>query len=777
MAPENFGSPGSASYDLLAMPAVHVVVRALPDPPSVTAHAPLTPLRGLVDLVVDGVNLTARIGSGEVAPFLGDLAVAVGALATGRRDRASVGFHAADESWELGLERDGDGAWLTLFRPGRLVEVAIDGRRIALDALASALLAALQQCAPRTGMLGAALESAERALADARPFAAAAPLLRVEEHLVGRGTRSVAVGARVGLRRGVATPAPAGARVERADVHALLLRGSLSFVVRGRAVELDGVLVYLVLEELVGLCSEALDAAAARRPLHRRFEVDGARVALTLAGAEGGLTLSISPTGEIDDRAAFPALDPTHLARAVARAAAALVEATLRHDPGQDRNLRLARLRARAEALAERLDEALDDSLANPEPESYRAWSRARPIAPAGGTWAHGGRMRFEPRWVATVPGVDLQGVLLCGERVVVNGARETACIDRATGALAWRVPSARAALVPSPLGVLRLTAEGRVHLHELATGEVRFSAAVAPRAGGQATGAVVHAPGLPRLLVIVEDLRRITALDLTAGEIRWRHTARRPGSYRLRRAGKLLVVAGGDSALFALDVTTGEVVWRVRDRLPFTGDVTIDHDAALALGGAPAAAGRLHHVDAWSGERRWAVDLDARAIPGIAPLVAGAVVVVPVRDRAGVGARAFERSTGRPLWSLPTGFAAPTTAWLAVDDAVFANSGAGVLTCIDAATGGVRYSHVFPRPAEADTPRRLEPVLRSGALFVPQHRVHVVRPADGDVLGIVPCDLVPDRIRVDERSGVYVVEESGHLAAFGAAPRLTLVR
>ena len=91
--------------------------------------------------------------------------------------------------------------------------------------------------------------------------------------------------------------------------------------------------------------------------------------------------------------------------------------------------------------------------------------------------------------------------------------------------------------------------------------------------------------------------------------------------------------------------------------------------------------------------------------------------------------------------------------------------------------TGTVRYNHVFSRPVEADQPRRLEPILRSGALFVPQHQVHVVRPTDGDVLGTVPSDLIPDLLRVDEQCSVYIAEESGHFAAFGAAPKLSLVR
>jgi hypothetical protein len=111
------------------------------------------------------------------------------------------------------------------------------------------------------------------------------------------------------------------------------------------------------------------------------------------------------------------------------------------------------------------------------------------------------------------------------------------------------------------------------------------------------------------------------------------------------------------------------------------------------------------------------------------------------------------------------------------VDDILIGNSASGRLFGLDAASGTTRYAHDFPRHVEADQPRRLEPVLRSGALFVPQQHVHVVRPSDGEMLGTLPSDLIPDLLRVDEQCNVYVAEESGHVAAFGVAPRLTLVR
>ena len=113
----------------------------------------------------------------------------------------------------------------------------------------------------------------------------------------------------------------------------------------------------------------------------------------------------------------------------------------------------------------------------------------------------------------------------------------------------------------------------------------------------------------------------------------------------------------------------------------------------------------------------------------------------------------------------------------MGVDDAIVGNTEDGEVFAVDAATGETRFRRTLARSVDDALPRSLEPVLRSGALFVPQGQVHVLRPRDGELLGVVPTDLVPDLLRVDERCDVFVAEESGHVAAFGAGPRLSLVR
>jgi outer membrane protein assembly factor BamB len=762
------------------MSAIHVVVRPLaPETP----RPALAPLFGLIDVLVDGVNLTARIGDSHVHLVLGELGLAVAQLSSGRTERTTLALHTESEPWELGLEADGDDVLLTVFRSGPSPDVAVFERRVPIAALRSAVLDALLETpsagAPRPVK---SLIAAARTALETSMLRGACRAERVEVTFGSRSIGALSFGAKASVRKRL-TPgasAPSDGQLERADLHALLARGEFSVSARRRTTSLNGVHLFLLAEKLLLLADDALEAHRTLRPVFRRVELGSVRLGVRMTGESAGLSLSVSGPELVarGDGVTFPEIDAAAFVRSAVHFARSLTDVLVKNDPSQSKNLRLIALDAQALGLAERVSDAeRDDSLTNTQPESYRAFGLPRTEPGLFGRWEHGGKIRFMPRWVAAVPGIDLRSTFLCGERIVVGSARETASIERASGRVIWRVTTPRAAAVATPLGPARLHPDGTIVLHDLESGEVRFTTMVPPRTGGGACGAVVHVPGLPKLLVVVEGDRRVTAIDLVSGDVRWRFTARRPANFRLRRAGKLLLVAGGDSALVALDVSSGDVVWRVRDRLPFTGDLCVDHDAVFAICGGPIGPVKLHRVDPWSGELRWTRELDERPVFGQPPIVAGSIVAAIVRDRRGVGVQAFDRASGEPCWQQTPGLASPTTAWLGIDGALIANSAAGTLLCLDAPSGNLRYNHVFARHVDADQPRRLEPVLRSGALFVPQHQVHVVRPRDGEILGTVPTDLIPDFLRVDERCDVYVAEESGHLAAFGAAARLTLVK
>lgn len=761
------------------MSALHVVVHPRPHQ---APNAALAPLYGLFDVVVDGINLTARIGEGEALALLGELGHAVATLMAGRRPRATLGLYTGDEAWELGLERINDQVLISVFKNGALPEIAVFERSVSLSSLREATLRGLTELKlPKQVPSGiqASLNSAKTQLQKAFPIT---KLVSPERTLVKirHKSKELSFGATAHFRSQERSAALASMQVERADLHSLLTLGTFEVTAHSKTARLSGVHLFLISERLIDLSGELLEAWRAGSPLFRRFEAGGARIGIRRGAGESPVALSLSSTDASPDapRITFPALSAPTFIESVIRFSRSLLDTFVSQDASQARNLRLVALSSQIGVLNERLEDALcDDSLTNPEPESYACFSPRRVSPSSSGMWEHGGKIRFMPRWVATVPGIDLRAIFLCGDKIFVGASRESACIDRQTGQLTWRVRTQPAACVVTPLGVARIHPDGRVDLLDLESGETRFSRYLAPRVPSGASGAVVHTPGLPKLLVLAEGDRQITAVDLVSGEVRWRHTARRPGAYRMRRAGKLLLVGGGDSSLFALDVTSGDVVWRLRDSYTFHADLVVDNDATFAISTSSSGPCRLHRIDPWTGKQLWATHIDERQAPGQAPLVTQEAVIVPVRDKRGIGAHAFHRTTGKTLWQHAPGLSTASAAWLAIDDALLINSDAGTLFCLDAASGTIRYNHVFSRSLEVDQPRRLEPVLRSGALFVPQHEVHVVRPRDGEVIGTVPTDLIPDLLRVDERCDVYVAEESGHLAAFGAAPRLSVVR
>jgi outer membrane protein assembly factor BamB len=379
-----------------------------------------------------------------------------------------------------------------------------------------------------------------------------------------------------------------------------------------------------------------------------------------------------------------------------------------------------------------------------------------------------------------------LRSTYLCGDRFVVGSTSEMWALDRMSGNVLWRTDVTRGTSIVTQAGIARLAPDGTLAVHDLGSGDVTVRSRIAPRSHGSMAGAVVHGSGLPKLLIVTEGEHHLVAIDLTSGEPRWRWSwgaarDRFRGTPRMKRAGRLLYFACGDGALTALDVSTGSVVWRLRDRLRFRTPPAVTRDALYVVAGGAHGSARLYGVDPYSGSVRWSTMIGEPNAPctlEAAPLASDASVAVAVRHRNGLALAAFRRTDGTPLPERGRVFTPSGTSWLAIDDAFIGNTPTGELVAIDADTGGLRWRHVLgPRPLESDVPRRLEPVLRCGALFVPHTDVVIVRPRDGGSLGSIgPTDAVPDLLRVDERCDVYVAEESGHVVAFGAIARLSLV-
>jgi outer membrane protein assembly factor BamB len=758
--------------------------------PTRPGQRPPARTQGPVDLVVDGINLTARVGSGQALPFLRDLSLAVADLASGRRERGTVRYYQRDEVWEVGLERDGADVLVSVFRGGAEPEVAVHEHRADGDRLVAALLAAGEASAGDGAREGQAdLAYARSLLAELGPFAPGpARPAPVDVQIATSEGPPLRLGCRTPLRPrgGEATPG-----VERSDLASLLLRGPLWMEAHGRKATADDVLVVLVAERLAALALQVLAHARRSAAFARSESIGGAALGLRFEPGIG-CRLTLGRPGR-PAPAEPPPVSPEALAGAAYEMGRALTRALLRHDRTQGHNLRLGAFRQSLKRLGEALrpTEAPAAARINTDPEGFRAYALAestpRHSAPPPGRASEGpgrsaegsalgpGRLRYALRWEALVPGLDLYSTFLCGDRLVVNGRREVACLERAGGTLLWRRPASPARSVPTPGGLARLYADGRVEVLDYGTGEVGLALALSPQRAGLPGGAVVNAPGLPKLLVIAEGERHLTAIDLVSGEPRWRHTRPRGGPCRLRRAGRLMLENAGDGTLTAIDIPTGELVWRLCEREPIAGPPVFDHDTVYAAAG-DEAGGHLLLIDPWSGAVRRRVALPAAPEPGAAPLLTAGAVVQLVRGAGVVGAAGFDRESGELRFGPGPFGAPPGSAWLAVDATLFCNTEEGEAAGLRDADGSIVFRTKLGDGG--NSPRRLEPVLRSGALFVPQgDGVHVLRPRDGAELGFVPTDLVPDLVRVDERCDLYAAEESGYLRAFGLGPRLAVVR
>ncbi|MCL2779507.1 MAG: PQQ-like beta-propeller repeat protein [Polyangiaceae bacterium] len=751
----------------------------------------------VLDLFIHGANVTARVAERHASCVLRDLASALAELVLAPRGKRIVRFY--EDAWELCVERLGSEATLSIYRGGADPTVLVYDRSVLFDEMCASVIDALATTASRHqggSLVATELSAVRRALLDAQASAPEVTLTIPPPQAVTVDIdRDAPISFAVDF---VMRPGPPGPEthalepnVERADLHALLVRGRMRAEIRGRSVDLGEAYPFLFAQVVLDLTKRAVGAWERGQPSFLRASAGGVMLGLRASSAHDIPTSSLTLTSQ-RLTLTFPELSLFDVVEAALAFGRALVRAFVRRDRTQGGNLRLAALRRDLRAVGDALREVRRmDARINPSPETYRAFvsqARTKPQTESLSST----RLRYTKRWSALVPGIDLRSTFLCGDRIIIGAAFETFCLDRSTGELFWRKATPRAVSVVTPAGIARMTPDGAIALHDFTTGDVTLRTWIAPRTGGPCAGTVVNAAGLPKLLIVTEGDKHLVAIDLTSGEARWRYAwsgsgrasavatfhEGLAGALRLKRVGKLLYVASGDSALTAVDVQTGAVVWRVRDRLRFRSVPTIDHDALYAIAGGAGSAARICSFDPYSGHGAWQSPLPSSSCTVEGPaLLTSISVAVAVRDRRGLRLAAFNRDTGEPHFF--TDPIAPIgTSWLAVDDLLVGNTPTGEVLGVDAAKGTVRWRHSLGSSVDSDVPRRLEPVLRSGALFVPHADVQIFRPSDGTHIGTVgPCDAIADMLRVDERCDVYVAEESGHVVSFGAGPRLSLVK
>ena len=564
---------------------------------------------------------------------------------------------------------------------------------------------------------------------------------------------------------------PSQSRSSRADVHALLFEGHLWGFVRGRKLSLVQGPILLAAHRMVVAVRTLIDSWDSTRPTHVRLRAGDFQIAMRKSSHQlVSVELCSSGRGELT----ATSLTIAEAALPVLKLASDLLRSLVAADRGQSRNLRVRALREEVRALRREIRSRRSaDSFVNLDPDRLRMHhpGDSEP-APSNETLPS---LLFDERWRICLEGLDANSVFMCGDRLVIATQTHVVAVSRDDGEILWaRAGQASTTLMAGSV-MIRLSAEGDVELCSVDDGEPYCTTQITPRIGGPPVGLMAGGGKIPPVAVVTEGSHRLVAIDVRTGEPRWRFASRSGGEFRLKKVGRILLVTCGEDALHALDLATGEDVWRFAERGCFQFKPLVSRETVVTAAVRGPREGTLFAVDLFSGAPKWRAELGGP--PTSDPCGAGQAVLI---SRAGkdTSLMAHCLQSGERRWQTRDPGLGIGGSGLTVDDAWIVNAPFGQLSALDVQTGQVRWTTNLADALADEIPRRLEPVLRGGALFVPASSVHVVRPADGRKLSAsLPCELVPDLVRVDERGWVYVAEESGYLAGYAPKPTLTLIR
>jgi hypothetical protein len=358
-------------------------------------------LRDVIDIFVDGANVSARAPADRVYPVLRELAGAVLDLSAGTREKVVVPFHEAP--YELVLERQGERALVTFYRGGNAPEVAIKDRPVELTALREAVSsAAANLCTrlwkdpngdPRGEELLALCErTREGPVAPARPRPAGRSLVTVQS----RSWSAAPAGAAVAFAFEAELPRVRrpDATLARADLHALLFAGRLVVHTPAQSTVFGRGYLFLRVERLLQACTHLAEAVEAGRATSVRLESDGFTVGLRREMDSTVLTLG---TREMPVPLSVRGLSAEDVVEAAARLARELRRELAAVGEGKNlRVLELTRIARRAVSAVRGLRREKAVECGDPTP--YRA-SVAREVPAERESLAGARRLGFVERW------------------------------------------------------------------------------------------------------------------------------------------------------------------------------------------------------------------------------------------------------------------------------------------------------------------------------------------------------------------------------------------
>jgi outer membrane protein assembly factor BamB len=712
---------------------------------------------------------------------MADMAAAAAELARGTRRKALLPL--VHRPAEMAWLRRGDDVLISYYETGSSPDIVTLDRPVPMDAL-------LEQCTK------AALEFAEatsdptarqinRRLAERALRSNVDTGYQIPEDYVRRSggdeeapesAPGLAFGFEADILPGSSSPHVGSSQ---ADIHALLFRGRLWAFVRGKKLRISDGPILMVAQRMLVAARALVDAWEGDRPANVRLRAGRFQIQVRLERTQ---EVSVQLGHDSFGSATATAMSVSDAALPILKLVGDIIRTLISVDRAQSRNLRVRSIREEIRAIRRTVRErARNDSFINTDPDRLRPEPTKRSLPalspPPADLVPRESSLRFSERWSIDVEGLDANATFFCGDRLVLATPSHTLALDRDNGEILWARSGAQTQCLMSGTTLLRIDPTGVVELCSVQDGEPYAYSRIQAGKGAGVTGMYLGGGDIPPMAVLREAAGRVVALDLRTGQPRWKFASRGRASSRLVRAGRVVLATSGDGAINAIDAVSGEVVWRYAGQSRVKLTPVICDDVVIAVSGnARSRRCTLVGIDLFSGELRWSHELDMAA--SSAPVRAGNLGILAVGGSRDGQLAGFHVEDGSLAWMIPDPGVGAGGACLALDDQLVINSPNGNISSLHMQSGSVGWERTLADPMSDDTPRRLEPVLRGGALYVPSSSVHVLRPRDGSQLGTpMPCDLVPDLIRIDERGWAFVAEESGLLAAYAPVPHLKLIR
>lgn len=310
-------------------------------------------------------------------------------------------------------------------------------------------------------------------------------------------------------------------------------------------------------------------------------------------------------------------------------------------------------------------------------------------------------------------------------------------------------------------------------------SGQLAWSTDLTPareRTASASGGGLAYGDGL---LIATTGFGEIVALEAASGTVRWRQRINAPISGPAAIAGGTVYALGRDGTGWALRASDGRVVWQVKLRQDIAGwqgygGPGIDGDLVVF----PGSSGQVLAVDRQSGDERWSGQVAGqragRAIALIRdvtgePVIAGDMVIAGTSSGR---INAFDRATGRQLWSHSDGALSPP---VVAGNSVFAIDDDSRLIRLDRANGGRVWAVPLPEFTTSKIKKQQQvwahfgPVLAGARLFLASSDGHlrVFDPTSGALVGQAEIPGGAATAPVVAGGTLYVTSRTGQLLAW----------